>query len=242
MHNQLRSLVLNKVYYKIFDRSNSYKNKIILHNPSADLNKVTILNIFSGASIYFQKQVHSNIIVDVDELVDLNLQTIGDGAVTTKPGVILTVKTADCAPVLCSSFDGKVIGVAHCGWRGSKLNIIEKLIYVMKSKRNCAFKAIIGPCIQQHSYEVGEVYYKNFINESYSYSKFFIASKKSSHYMFNLQGFVEFKLKESGVKSIERIDDDTFSISERYPSYRRSLSKGKLCNESILSCIIIHKQ
>ena len=48
-----------------------------------------------------------------------------DAVLTEKHMLSLGVRTADCAPICFS--DGKTIGIAHVGWRGLCLGLIEKM-------------------------------------------------------------------------------------------------------------------
>ncbi|MEK7114149.1 MAG: polyphenol oxidase family protein [Patescibacteria group bacterium] len=49
-----------------------------------------------------------------------------DALITENRNVSLGIKTADCAPVCFS--DGRKIGIAHIGWRGLCLGLIEKML------------------------------------------------------------------------------------------------------------------
>ena len=140
---------------------------------------------------------------------------------------------------MLASLDGSVIGVAHCGWRGAKNNIIKILIDMMTSKGAGDMKAMIGPAIQQASYEVDAEYYKAFISENVAFVEFFVPSVNSGHYMFNLPKFVEQKLIDSGINDIDNMNLDTYSDSEKYPSYRRDCHEGKAYKENILSALMI---
>ena len=43
-----------------------------------------------------------------------------DGMVTTRPGLALMVKTADCQPILIAHESGRYIMALHSGWRGNR--------------------------------------------------------------------------------------------------------------------------
>ena len=45
-------------------------------------------------------------------------QVEADGMVTRVAGVLLTIRVADCVPVLLAWEDGRVVGAVHAGWRG----------------------------------------------------------------------------------------------------------------------------
>jgi len=236
----------DKVYYKIFDRS--FKQSSHIYNKKSKFNqlvpaeevkanKQSVINYFAATNVLILQQVHGNKIIDTDLGVDFNLEA--DGAVTTQEGLVLAIQTADCVPILLSSDNGKVIGAAHCGWRGAKANIVHNLVNLMKQKWASNIKALIGPAIQQSSYEVDQEYFIGFIKENPENAVFFIDSPRPHHYMFDLPSYVELKLKQAGVENIVRMTDDTYSMPERYPSYRRSCHSTEEYRQNILSTIVI---
>lgn len=58
-------------------------------------------------------------------------QQFADGMVTDIPGIILTLRTADCCPVLFYDARNRIIGAAHAGWRGALYGIIENTLQLM---------------------------------------------------------------------------------------------------------------
>ena len=50
-----------------------------------------------------------------------------DGFYTRQPGILLSVLTADCLPVLFSRRDGGAIAAVHAGWRGLLDGILEQM-------------------------------------------------------------------------------------------------------------------
>ena len=152
---------------------------------------------------------------------------------------MLAIKTADCVPVLFFCTSGSVIGAAHCGWRGTKDDIIKNIVSRMVKKGATDIKAVIGPAIIQDSYEVGAEYYSNFIESSSDYKKFFTHSVKDDHYMFDLPSFVKHKLDQEQVTIVDHINEDTYSNEAKYPSYRRYCHNGEEYRQNILSTIVI---
>ena len=61
-------------------------------------------------------------------------QMEADGVVTNKEGVVLCIRTADCAPVLLADYENGVIGAAHAGWRGAFGGVIENTLDLMIAK------------------------------------------------------------------------------------------------------------
>lgn len=249
----MNELIKNKVYYKIFDKSFKQSSHVYnkknqftdpLHMQNVLANRSTIINYYQAKNICILQQVHGNKVVDVDNTtLPSNLDSIddleADGAVTTKASLVLTVQTADCVPVLLSSRDGKIIGVAHCGWRSAKDDIVHNVVQLMKNKGSKDTIAIIGPSIHQSSYEVDQGFYDEFVRQQAHYAKFFVNASRQGHFMFNLPSFVELKLQQAGVKGIKYVGEDTYSNPDKYMSYRRASHAGETCNNRMLSTIII---
>jgi YfiH family protein len=103
------------------------------------------------------QQVHSDVIHCVDSV--LKQPTTGDGLLTATPGLLLTIQTADCLPVILVDPKRHAIGVFHAGWRGTAKRIVEKGVGEMQryfGSHACDLKAAIGPGIHGCCYEVGE--------------------------------------------------------------------------------------
>jgi polyphenol oxidase len=106
-------------------------------------------------------QIHSAIIhnVTADFAADTKSVRSGDGLITNIPSIVITVKIADCLPVIAVDRKRRVIGVFHAGWRGTVQRIVEKGIGEMRrhfdSEPRDIF-AVIGPSIGKCCYEIGE--------------------------------------------------------------------------------------
>jgi len=82
-----------------------------------------------------------------------------DAIISDRPRTWLTVRTADCVPVLFLGHDRRVIAVAHAGWRGTVGGITEKVIQRMQQVFDCKPESVqvaIGPAIGRCCYEVDE--------------------------------------------------------------------------------------
>jgi YfiH family protein len=83
----------------------------------------------------------------------------GDGHITSQPGTLLGIQTADCVPVLVADRKRKVVAAFHAGWRGTVKRIVENGIGRMRlefGSRPQDLVAAIGPCIGPCCYSVGE--------------------------------------------------------------------------------------
>lgn len=82
-----------------------------------------------------------------------------DGMVTGRVGVPLTMRFADCTPVLLYDPVQRVIGMAHAGWRGTVQGAAVSALHVMQAAfgtRPQDVLAGIGPSIGPERYQVGE--------------------------------------------------------------------------------------
>jgi YfiH family protein len=99
------------------------------------------------------RQVHGGEAIVVDQPGAL-AGAEADAMVTARPGAVLSIQTADCAPVLFVG-DGGVIGAAHAGWRGLAAGVLEATVAAMESLGAGAVSARLGPCISPAAYEFG---------------------------------------------------------------------------------------
>ena len=103
------------------------------------------------------RQIHSDLIHLVDHVPGEPLA--GDGLVTRAPELLLTIKTADCLPVLLVDARQRAIGAFHAGWRGTIKRIVEKGVGEMRRHFGSDpgdLLAAIGPGIHRCCYAVGE--------------------------------------------------------------------------------------
>jgi len=126
------------------------------------------------------RQIHSDIIRFVDSPAEEPL--VGDGLITSTPGLLLTVQTADCIPIMLVDAKRHAAGVFHAGWRGTVKRIVEKGVGEMRryfGSRPRDLKAAIGPGIQGCCYEVGEEVRINFESQFEYGAKLFREVKDS---------------------------------------------------------------
>lgn len=151
-----------------------------------------------------------------------------DGLVTRTPGVVLGILTADCAPVLFADPDAKVIGAAHCGWRGALHGVADRVIEEMERLGASASRisAAIGPTIAQASYEVTTAFAESLIDHDAEGAAFF-ATGKPDHAQFDLPGYVRHRLNRAGLAEVHWTGHDTYTLADTFFSYRRTTHRGE---------------
>ena len=170
------------------------------------------------------KQVHSDIVIIAEDEPVSDMEA--DGLVTTVPGLALSALSADCGPVLLADAKAGVIGACHAGWRGALSGIVESTVATMcelgATPENMT--AVLGPCISQHNYEVGENFKTKFCDIDEDYARFFHVPEiknggKKVH--FDLPAFILSRLAVMGVRA-EWTGQCTYAAADDYFSYRRN--------------------
>lgn len=122
-----------------------------------------------------------------------------DGLVTCEKDLLLSVRTADCVPVLLCDAESGVCAAVHAGWRGTVSGITKNAIDIMEkqgaSRENTV--AAIGPCIDKCCYEVGQELFEEFTAVSPEYSEFF--THVAGKYMLDLNLANETILRNAGI-------------------------------------------
>ena len=181
-------------------------------------------------------QVHSPDVLTIDAPPEAPAEV--DAIVTATPGLAISILTADCQPVLFADAKAGVIGAAHAGWRGALDGVLENTLAAMESlgARRENVTAVIGPCISQQAYEVGEEFMERFIVEDPAYSRFFSGGPGGKPH-FDLPGFSLQRLRTAGIGSAQWLRRCTYSEPELFFSYRRTTHAGEADYGRLLSAI-----
>ena len=82
-----------------------------------------------------------------------------DGMVTDQPGLPLTMRFADCTPIILYDPVAHVAGIAHAGWRGTvagaAISALDAMVSAFGTQPHNV-QAGIGPSIGPERYQVGE--------------------------------------------------------------------------------------
>jgi YfiH family protein len=195
-----------------------------------------------GARLVSLAQIHSPFVHLVGPDWDSGRHPEGDGLVTATPGLALGILTADCGPVLFADAEAGVIGAAHAGWKGALGGVLEATITAMESLGAARerISAAIGPCISALNYEVGHDFRARFLEADSGNARFFRPGKPE-HYHFNLEGYVEARLAELGLKAVEPLGVCTYPAENGYFSFRRTTHAGEPDYGREISAILLTK-
>jgi len=153
----------------------------------------------------------------------------GDAVVSATVGVIPAVLTADCAPVLLADAEARVVGAVHAGWKGALGGVVHSALTAMEAlgARPDRIVAVIGPCIGQASYEVGADFQARFDHHDPGAGRFFIEGATADKRMFDLPGFVLWRLEQAGVGEAAWTGHDTCVDEAAFYSNRRAFQRGE---------------
>lgn len=142
-----------------------------------------------------------------------------DAAVTREAQLVLTVRTADCLPVLLADRAGSVVAVAHAGWRGLAAGVLEATVAAMDVAPGDAV-AWLGPAIGPTAFEVGRDVHDAFCAHDPAAAACF-APQPDGKWLADLAALARRRLAGLGVRDIAVHGGCTYSEPARYFSYRR---------------------
>ncbi|MEW5756822.1 MAG: peptidoglycan editing factor PgeF [Pseudomonadota bacterium] len=151
-----------------------------------------------------------------------------DASVTSTPGVVCAVLTADCLPVLFCDRRGTVVAAAHAGWRGLLDGVLEATVRVMGVPSG-EILAWFGPAIGPEAFEVG-----NEVRDA------FVADAPEAHAAFrphvpgkwlaDIYLLARQRLNACGVTAVSGGNLCTYRDAARFYSYRRDGRTGRMAS------------
>jgi YfiH family protein len=187
------------------------------------------------------RQIHSSRAVATEVAFAPMERPECDALVTRKPGLILGVLAADCAPiVLCDPHNG-VIAAIHAGWRGAVGGVIESAVEVMGTLGADPGKtaAGVGPCLSQSSFEIGPDVAEAVMNVTPWAENLFEPGKGDRQY-FDLKRYCLGRLARLGVAHMDALADDTLTQPDIYFSHRHSVKAGERdCGRNMSAIVLL---
>ncbi|KAF1719740.1 peptidoglycan editing factor PgeF [Pseudoxanthomonas wuyuanensis] len=153
-------------------------------------------------------------------------EPVADASVTSTPGVVLAILTADCLPVVFAAEDGSAVGAAHAGWRGLAGGVLENTVAAMDVAPE-RIVAWLGPAAGPQAYEVGEDMFDAFVSRDARAASAFTATRPG-HWNADLYGLARQRLAEAGVTRVSGGGLCTISDPQRFYSYRRDARTGRM--------------
>jgi YfiH family protein len=148
-----------------------------------------------------------------------------DALISSTPRVLLTVKTADCVPILLGDQVSGAFAAVHAGWRGTSSSIVKLAVQSLEREYGARaenIRAAIGPAANACCYEVGADVI-NVFKERFSPTDHLFTPTRDGHARIDLQAANRLQLLAAGVPE-HRIHSAPFCTMDRndlFFSYRQ---------------------
>jgi YfiH family protein len=178
-------------------------------------------------------QVHGTTVVDVARVRTQEVPE-ADASLSTTPGKVCVIMTADCLPVLFCDTEGKTVAAAHAGWRGLASGVLENTVESMRAAGAGELMAWMGPAIGPYQFEVGPDVKQAFLGGAQDASgvrhveaAFSPIEGKPGKYLADIYALARYLLHRAGVARVHGGEFCTVSNSGRFYSYRRDGVTGR---------------
>lgn len=191
-------------------------------------NRERISSFLPSPPVYLE-QVHGTLVANVDAgtLAAMRERApIADGAVTRLADVPLSVRVADCLPVLLADDRGSVVGVAHAGWRGLAAGVLEATVSAMQVEA-WRLVAWLGPAIGPTAFEVGSDVRDAFCDVDADAIAHFDPIRERK-WLADLPALARMRLSRAGVMRVADAAACTFSDPFRFFSFRRDRGSARM--------------
>jgi polyphenol oxidase len=169
-------------------------------------------------------QVHG---VDLLEAHGPGLVGEADALFTTRRGLPIAVRTADCVPVLLAGDD--VVAAVHAGWRGAAAGIVPVVVAALRARGlGAGLQAVVGPAISGDRYEVGPDVVAAFRAAGVPDAAFLRRPPGAQKDHVAVKGAVAWQLEEAGVRYVEVLPHCTFADPTLHSWRRDGRRSGRL--------------
>jgi YfiH family protein len=172
------------------------------------------------------RQVHGTHVHRFDSPADGAEAPEADAAVTSVPGVVLAILTADCMPAVLASRDGGEVAAAHAGWRGLAAGVLEATLAAMHAPPGDVV-AWLGPAAGPSAYEVGREVFDAFVDRDPGARTAF-SPTRTGHWHVDLYALARRRLAAAGVGAVHGGTLCTISDPARFFSHRRDARTGRM--------------
>ena len=156
------------------------------------------------------------------------MEPVADASVTSIPGVVLAILSADCLPVVFAARDGSEIAAAHAGWPGLSKGMLEATLAAMRTPAEEVI-AWIGPAAGPRRYEVGADVFDVFVSADAGAVSAFVPTRPG-HWLADLPALALRRMTGFGMSPADIHGGGLCTISEpaRFFSHRRDGRSGRM--------------
>ncbi|WP_133719096.1 peptidoglycan editing factor PgeF [Methylocaldum gracile] len=165
-------------------------------------------------------QVHGKHVIRAD----VSTYRSADAAFTCQTGIVCTVMTADCLPVLLCSKEGDRVAAVHAGWKGLAAGVIEAAVEALEGDDLLAW---LGPAIGPDAFEVGHEVRETFVRKRAAFAAAFCQTENAK-WLADLYHLARIVLNDAGISAIYGGGFCTFGNADDFFSYRRDRVTGRM--------------
>lgn len=178
-----------------------------------------------GEAVVSLRQVHGTDVLILDRPMRDMSPSEGDAVVTNQPGVLLTIRTADCVPILIHDPDRRVVAAIHAGWRGAVGEIVPKTLDVLRERFGSVLSSLrigIGPSAGSCCYEIDEPVLAP-LRRVFPQWRRLVRPTADNKALLDLRGLIQAQAEACGVPSrhLYVVSLCTICNPELFYSYRR---------------------
>lgn len=200
----------------------------VADNPKHVLQNRALLECYLPKPAVWLNQMHSADVLNVNEQYNVEQIQTADALYTQLKNQPLAIMTADCLPILLTSYDGSEVAAIHGGWRGLEKGIIKNTLACFKSSAN-QINAWLGPAIGAKQFEVGAEVAALFNRQSPLFKSAFVM-QPNQKYLCDIYLIARIQLQQLGVINISGGEHCTVSQSSEFFSYRRDGKTGRMAS------------
>ena len=184
------------------------------------------------------RQVHGVAVADLDALPAGQIPE-ADAAITSRPGEVCAVLTADCLPVVLAAADGSQVAAAHAGWRGLAGGVLEATVAAMRARARVqtALCAWLGPAIGPAHFEVGDEVRGVFLAADSGAVAGFSAGR-AGKWQCDLYQLARRRLVALGVAEVSGGGFCTYAEEDRFFSHRRDVQHRGLAATGRMATLV----
>jgi YfiH family protein len=171
------------------------------------------------------QQVHGITVVDAGAVTGTPQ---ADAAYACRPGVVCTVLTADCLPLLLCDRAGECVAAVHAGWRGLAAGVIEQAVHAVGRPGNTLL-AWLGPAISAAAYRVGDEVRDTFMAHDRRAVAAFQPAAEGG-WQADLYQLARQRLEDCIVSNVYGGGHCSYGEAGRFFSYRRDGTCGRMAS------------
>lgn len=182
-------------------------------------------------------QVHGDVVVEASDA--LASEPEADAVMTRDEGLVLTILTADCVPLLFADVRTGAIAAVHAGWRGTLAGIAPRVVHELHrafGTQAADLHVALGPSIGSCCYEVSEEI-ADAMEERWGNMPFAVHRRDEARPRLDLRAVNSHLLRQQGVHGITCIGPCTRCANTSYFSHRQATQEANSVTGRQLSYI-----